>query len=346
MSSQFCFCYAFTVKVIRWLLIVLGILVLLGGIAVAGVWYMLSPTDVKTQTLEITPNMGIASIAKQLERMGLIRNPQLFRAALQYVGSDRNIREGYYDLSGKLGTLEIAKRLGQPGRPRQVAVAIPEGWRLTDIVTRVSELGFASNAELETAFRQTNLLEYTRGAKSLEGFLFPATYQFRPEDNAKTIVQTLTQRFAEEITPARLTALKKLNLSVYQWVVLASMVQVEAGNTAEMPTIAGVFLNRLEIRMPLQSDPTIAYGLGKRLPELNRRAGDFESDTLFNTYKRYGLPPTPIANPGTAALEAIVKADRTNGAGKQWLYFLHGSKGEFKPNTNFAAHQRDNATFR
>jgi UPF0755 protein len=123
-------------------------------------------------------------------------------------------------------------------------------------------------------------------------------------------------------------------------------VQVEAGNTQEMPLIAGIFLNRLEIGMPLQSDPTIAYGLNKKLPELNRRAGDFENDTPYNSYTRRGLPPTPIANPGSAALEAVLNADRDAPDGKPWLYFVHGLKGEFRPNTNFQSHLRDVEKYR
>jgi UPF0755 protein len=333
------------VKPVRILLGLFGVLLVLGVIAGGTAFYMISPTNAKQQTLEVKPGMSIGVIATQLADKGLVRNATVFRFVAQYVGTDRRIREGYYDISGKQDILAIARQLGQLGRPRQIAITIPEGLRLTEIASRVATK-FSSLAELETAFRQTNLLEYTKGAPSLEGFLFPATYQFRPEDNAQSIVKTLTQRFSEEITPAKKTKLEKLGLSVYQWVTLASIVQVEAGNAAEMPVIAGVFLNRLEIGMGLQSDPTIAYGLNKRLPELNRRTGDFESDTLYNTYKFRGLTPTPISNPGAVALDSILNANRTNSQGQQWFYFLHGSKGEFKPNINFANHQRDNALFR
>lgn len=308
--------------------------------------YVVLPTNAKKQTLEVKQGMSIGSIATSLERQGLIRNATAFRLIAQYVGTDRRIREGYYDLSGQQNALEIARVLGKPGRPRQITVAIPEGWRLSEIVARVAATNLTSNAELETAFRQTNLLPYSKGAPSLEGFLFPATYQFRPEDTAQNIARAMTARFSREVTPNRLAVLEKLKLSVYQWVTLASIVQAEAGNAGEMPVIAGVFLNRLELGMPLQSDPTIAYGLGKRLPQLSRKAGDFESDSPFNTYKVRGLTPTPIANPGSQALESVLNAQRTNNKGVQWLYFLHGKKGEFKPNTNFADHQRDNAKFR
>lgn len=331
------------VRVLLGLLVFVLVLCLGAG---AAALYVVLPTNSKKQTLEVTPGMSISSIASELEQMGLVRNAAAFRLIAGYVGTDRRIREGYYDLSGDQNALEIARALGRLGRPRQIAVTIPEGWRMNEIIARIASSNLASNAELETAFRNTSLLSYTKGAPSLEGFLFPATYQFRPEDTAQSIAKAMTKRFSEEVTPSRAAALERIGLSVYQWVTLASIVQAEAGNTGEMPIIAGVFLNRLDIGMALQSDPTIAYGLKKRLPELSRRAGDFESDTPYNTYKVRGLTPTPISNPGEAALAAVLLPSRTNEQGQQWLYFLHGTKGEFRPNTNFADHQRDNARFR
>ncbi len=332
-------------KPVRIFLGLLGLLVALGVLVGGVALYIFLPTNAKKQTLEVKPNMSIGTIASQLEQQGLVRNATAFRLVAQYVGTDRRIREGYYDLSGQQNILEIARAVGKIGRPRQITVAIPEGLRQSEIVTRVASK-ISSLGELETAFRQTNLLEFSKGAPNLEGFLFPATYQFRPEDNAQSIVKAMTKRFLAEITPARKASLEKIGLSIYQWVTLASIVQVEAGNAAEMPIIAGVFLNRLELGMALQSDPTIAYGLGKRLPELSRRAGDFESTTPYNTYKVRGLTPTPISNPGTQALDSVLNAKRNNSRGQEWLYFLHGKNGEFRPNINFANHQRDNAKFR
>lgn len=108
----------------------------------------------------------------------------------------------------------------------------------------------------------------------------------------------MTRRMEQEFTSAAKARLQQLGLqSIHDWVTLASIVQAEAANSSEKPLIAGVFLNRLEIGMPLQADPTVAYGLGKRLPELDRGAGDFEKDNSYNTYTRRGLPPGPSAIP-------------------------------------------------
>jgi UPF0755 protein len=111
-----------------------------------------------------------------------------------------------------------------------------------------------------------------------------------------------------------------------------------------MPLIAGVFLNRLELGMALQSDPTVAYGLGKRLPELSASAGDLRRDHEWNTYTRPGLPSGPISNPGRAALHSLFAPVRTDDQGREYLYFLHGtSEGEpiFRLNTGLEGHNRD-----
>jgi UPF0755 protein len=331
----------------RRVLVGLVLFIVACALVVVGVGaYLLAPTGAGKATLEVKPGMGVVEIANQLESERLVRSGFVFGLVMRYTGADRRIREGFFDLSGAQDNFALARSIAGRGRPREVRLTIPEGWRLAEVVTRLEGLGLSNRAELETAFRNTALLPYTAGAPNLEGFLFPATYPFRPETTAAQIAQTLTRRFTQEITPARLKRLEALKLSVYQWVTLASIVQVEAGKLSEMPLIAGIFLNRLEIGMPLQSDPTIAYGLGKRLNELNRRAGDFTNDTPYNSYTRRGLPPTPIANPGEAALEAVLNADRNSDAGKPWLYFVHGLKGEFKPNTDFQSHLRDVEKYR
>ena len=329
--------------------IVLVILAVLLALLAGGAMYannLVAPTGVGKVTLEIKPGMTLAEVARKLESTGLIKSAQAFRALLKITGNEVVLRDGLYDLNGKQSNLEIAKVLGLKGRPREVRVTIPEGLRLVDIADRLGLTQFGTSEVFLKAFQNISLESEIKNAPNLEGFLFPATYLFTPEDTADSIAKTLVKRFEQEKTPARLEKLKQLKMSVYDWVTLASVVQAEAGNNTEMPTIAGVFLNRLEIGMALQSDPIIAYGLKKRLPELSRRAGDFQIDTPYNSYKNTGLPPTPINNPGSAALEAIVNAVRINANGQKYFYFLHGKRGEFRPNTNFDAHNRDIYRFR
>ncbi len=333
-------------KPFRILLVIVTVLLALlaGGALFAN--NLVAPTGVGKVTLEIKPGMTLAEVARKLEGSGLIRSAQAFRALLKLTGNEVVLRDGLYDLNGKLSNLEIAKSLGLKGRPREVKVTIPEGLRLVDIADRLGETQFGIADVFLKAFQNIKLEPDIKNAPNLEGFLFPATYLFTPEDTADSITKILVNRLNQEKTTVRLEKLKKLKLTTYEWVTLASVVQAEAGSISEMPTIAGIFLNRLEIGMALQSDPIIAYGLKKRLPELSRAAGDFKIDTPYNSYKNVGLPPTPINNPGSAALDAVVNAVRTNSSGQKYFYFLHGRSGEFRPNTNFAAHLRDTDRFR
>ena len=119
------------------------------------------------------------------------------------------------------------------------------------------------------------------------------------------------------------------------------MVQAEAANDEEMPIIAGVFMNRLRDGVRLGSDPTVAYGLGKDLPELDRSAGDFEKDHEWSTYTRKGLPKTPINNPGEAALLAVLKPERKLPDGRDAMYFLHGKNGKIYVNNTYDEHLAD-----
>jgi UPF0755 protein len=317
-------------------------LIVLAGLG----FYLTSPTGVGPFTLEVKRGTTLPDAVKQLQSRGVIRSADVFRLVLRVTGADRSLKDGFYDVSGRMDYFELARTFERTPRSREVRITIPEGFILKNIASRFSAAGWSNPDQLQKAFATSALSGFVPQGKSLEGFLFPATYKFVPEATATEIARVLTKRFEQEVTPERKKTLEKMGLSVYQWVTLASVVQAEAGNAKEMPVIAGVFLNRLKIGMALQSDPIIAYGLGKRLPELDRRGGDFEKDTPYNSYKNVGLPPTPINSPGAAALEAVLSAQRTAPNGDGWLYFLHGRDGLFKPNTNFQAHLRDTNRYR
>ena len=183
-----------------------------------------------------------------------------------------------------------------------------------------------------------------RAVDGLEGYLFPASYDVPVRDDLDAIVGRFLRRFEQELDAATRARLADEGLDLHAWVTLASMVQAEAANDAEMPIIAGVFRNRLDVGMPLQSDPTVAYGLGKNLPELDFPGGDFDVDHPWNTYTRGGLPVGPIGSPGRAALDAVLAPERTDAQGRAWFYFLHGRDDRgpvFRPNLDFEGHLRD-----
>lgn len=328
---------------LRWLLTVVLVVALLGVGALVYVGQLTGPAGGPAITLEVRPGDTLGNVAAKLERRGVVRSAQALRAIMRLRGTEGKLRDGLYDLPRDLSAFQVADLLVGPSRPRIVTVTIPEGKRLRDIPAIFAAAGLGQAPDIRAALKDASLSPYARG--NLEGLVFPATYPFRPEATPQEIARALVARMQSEFTPARVAAAKRLGLSVRGWVTLASLVQAEAGNDAQMPAIAGVFLNRLDDGMTLGSDPTVAYGLGKDLPQLDRSAGDFTKDTPYNTYTRAGLPPGPIDNPGEAALKAVLNPVREVN-GKEALYFLHGKDGALRVNASYAAHLRDIEKYR
>ncbi|MEM6429395.1 MAG: endolytic transglycosylase MltG, partial [Deinococcota bacterium] len=224
---------------------------------------------------------------------------------------------------------------------------IPEGFRMVDIAARFAEAGFGDASSLESLFRNPADVrpEYVPEDAPLEGYLFPASYDIPVGSSASEIVEIMLARFEDELTEEMQEMLEQQNFSVHDWVTLASIIQSEAGEVSEMPIISGVFRNRLDEGWRMESDPTVAYGLGKDLPELDFPGGDFSVDHPWNTYLREGLPVTPISNPGSEALEMVFLPQRANPDGLPYMFFLHAPDGGFHPNLTLDDHNRDVQTY-
>lgn len=327
-----------------------ALLVLAGGVAVWWLGRQLAPVAPAGQgvpgqalELEVLPGWGANEVGSALEAAGLVRNARVFSLYLRAEGLDREIGEGLYTLNPALSTPEIAERLAAGGRPRALTVVIPEGFRASQVAERLAARDLGGGVVLRRLIDDPGELRppFIPAGFGLEGYLFPASYELPLRSTPEGVLQTMLNRFEAELTPETRTQLDALDLSVHAWVTLASMIQAEAGSYDEMPLIAGVFLNRLELGMPLQSDPTVAYGLNKRLPELSALDGDLQRDHPWNTYTRSGLPAGPIGNPGRHALEVVFNAQRTDENGEPYLFFLHGNGGEFRPNLTLEGHNRD-----
>ena len=339
-------------------------------------WSLGAPSDDDTPVeFEVVRGTAVGQVARDLHAQRLIRDPRVFVLLLRFEGLDRRVGEGLYDLHGAMRAREVVAALARGGRARTVRLVLPEGQRLSDVASRLEAAGLATAEEALARMNAPDglLPAPATDAETLEGYLFPASYEVPVNDELDAVIARLVRRFEQELdafSHSRLEAngllgsgppadgleadgreasgLEASGLDVHGWVTLASMVQAEAANDAEMPIIAGVFLNRLDLGMPLQSDPTVAYGLGKDLPQLDFPGGDFDIDHPWNTYTRSGLPLGPIGNPGRAALEAVLAPRRTDGLGRPWLYFLHGRDEAgpvFRPNLDFESHLRDIAQY-
>ena len=332
-----------------WARLLLGLIVL-GLLAALGAFLYLrslfGPAGGGTYTLEVQRGDTVAGIARELQEKGIVKNARVLRYVMDQSGAAGRLKEGAYDLSGTMTAEQVARTLDGPARIPVVNVTVPEGRRIQDLPEIFQKAGF-DPAGIAAALKDTSLSPHAQGKQpNLEGFVFPATYEFRPKDSATEIVKKMVARMETEFTPENVAKARALGLSVRDWVILASMVQAEAANTGEMPVVAGVFLNRLRDGIKLGSDPTVAYGLGKDLPELDRSAGDFTKDTPYSTYTRSGLPAGPINNPGEAALLSVLKAQRQLADGRDALYFLHGLDGQIYVNHTYDEHLRDIARYR
>jgi len=202
------------------------------------------------------------------------------------------------------------------GRVLPHTVLLREGETLAELARRLEAEGLASTQDvLRVAHDRWFLRTLDIDAQSVEGYLFPDTYQFVKGMTPEEILARMAARMRDLITPDLREKARARALSVHQLLTLASIIEKEAVERKEMPLISAVFWNRLKRDMPLQADPTVQYALGKNGRALTRE--DLQVESAFNTYRRVGLPPGPIANPGRAAIEAAISPARVD-----YLYFV------------------------
>ncbi len=282
------------------------------------------PTPV---TFTIFPGETAAQIAQRLESEGLIRDAGLFRALLRVRGVDTQLEAGDYQLRRNMTMTEIMDTL-QHGKPPTVILTIPEGWRAEQIAALLAENGIANPdsflrlVRTGAGFDHDFLADRPEGVTSLEGYLFPDTYEIATDATAADVIDRMLATFGQRFTPEMREKARAQGLSIHEAVTLASIVEREAQVPEERALIAGVFHNRLQAGMHLNADPTVQYALGyqedagqwwKRPLYLE----DLKVDSPYNTYTHVGLPPGPICNPGLAALQAVVEPAETD-----YFYFV------------------------
>jgi len=269
-------------------------------------------------TFTVESGESVAEIAGNLKAMGLISDTELFRRYLQYKGLDAGIQAGAYTLQETMTIPEIARTL-QKAESQDQQVTIPEGKRLEEVATLVSEqTNIPPDAFLQmaqTGWATTDLaqrypiLDAAPITASLEGFLYPDTYRLAMDATAEDLIEKMAADFAQRVTPDIEQGFAEQGLTLYEGITLASIVEREAVRPEERALIAGVFHNRLDDGWPLSACPTVQYALGYRPDEgswwkSQLYFSDLEVDSPYNTYRRVGLPPAPIASPGIASIEA------------------------------------------
>ncbi|ESY45571.1 endolytic transglycosylase MltG [Mesorhizobium sp. M1148] len=286
--------------------------------------------SVAGDTFLVKPSTGVQDIADQLERRGLISDARIFRIAVRVYGNDSALKAGEYEIKPRASMRDIMELL-KSGKSVMYSLTIPEGLTVEQALQRIAE--------------QDALTGDMPAAKPAEGSLATDTLRFTRGATRQQMVDKLLadqKKLVDEVWQRRAPDLPLANVD--DFVTLASIVEKETGRGDERSRVAAVFLNRLAKGMRLQSDPTIIYGLfgGKGKPaDRPIYQSDIQKQTPYNTYLINGLPPTPIANPGRAALEAVANPSKTDD-----LYFVADGTGGHVFATTLAEHNENVARYR
>lgn len=300
-------------------------------------WWQLStsPRDANnTAVVHFTVKKGDQprEIANNLKDQGLIRDSVAFFLTVRKLGIEKNIQAGSFRLSPSMTTEQIAKKLTLG--TEDVWITFPEGWRSEQMIE------YLENSNMSWKEEDYPLT----GWRDAEGMLFPETYLVPKDASLDDIKKLMLTTFNQKITPKMLEDAKKAGLSLNQVVTIASLVEREAKHNVDRPLIAGVILNRLKDGMKLDIDATVQYAIGFTTRDgwwtKELTLADLKFSSPYNTYLNPGLPPSPICNPGLAAINAVIYPTKSN-----YLYYVAGKDGVTHYASDFSGHQRNISQF-
>jgi len=300
------------------------IILLAAGVILVRQTYTINLRPVSNSTeqkvITVEPDASVSTISGELKRQGLIRQVWSFERYIRNNGLGTKLQAGTYKFSPSQSATDIAQQIAD-GKVAVDLVTILPGVRLTQIRDAFVKAKFdptAVDLALEpTQYASSPALADKPIGASLEGFLYPDSYQKSASTDPKVIIQLSLNEMSEKLTPTLRAAYAKEGLSVYQAVTLASIVEQEVSNSSDRAQAAQVFLKRLSINMPLGSDVTAYYGsvAAGQKPSLTY-------DSPYNTLQHKGLPPGPISNVSQSSLNAVANPSNTD-----WLYFVAGDDG-------------------
>ena len=318
-----------------WLpLLGLPLLLFLIAAAVAG-WWLERPLPLSSTTTELSIEAGTTprDVAQAWVDAGVRTSPELLYAWFRWSGQARRIRAGSYEIDASTSPRSLLEKMVQ-GDEALEQVRFIEGWTLRQLRAALAR---APNLKPATAGWSEPQLMQALGApgQAAEGRFFPDTYAYSRNVSDLTVLKRAHRAMQQRLAAAWAERAADTPLkSADEALILASIVEKETGLPADRGLVAAVFANRLRIGMPLQTDPSVIYGLGEAF-DGNLRRRDLLADTPYNTYTRGGLPPTPIALPGLASLRAAVQPEASKA-----LYFVARGDGASVFSENLADHNR------
>jgi UPF0755 protein len=331
-------------------------LFLLAILAVGGwlAWTLMQPVMPAGQTFVLLhPGYSTRRIATELQSAGVIRSADAF-VVWHYLHHKRSLKAGEYLFDNSATSVDVHRRLVR-GDVYFHTVVIPEGFNMFDIAQAIQNAGLGSSEDfLKVATSDTSLIsDLAPDAKTLEGYLFPNTYEFTRMQTMEEMAAAMVKQFrlvAKEIgltNDAKITDVKNSDLQnqandVQQTVTLASIIEKETAAPEERPLVASVYCNRMAKHGALQADPSVIYAellQGTYSGALHHADMQFHSD--YNTYTHAGLPPGPIGNPGKTSLEAAMHPADTD-----YFYFVSNGNGHHRFAKNLEEHNKNVAAYR
>lgn len=320
------------------------------AILAAVVWLaygLLLPKKPRRETFVLLrPGWSTRHIATELKNAGVIRDENAF-LLWHYVGKPRSLKAGEYKFDRMANALSVHQRIVS-GDIYKHTVVVPEGFNMFDVANAIEAAGLGPRDEfLKVARADVALVnDIDPEAKSLEGYLFPDTYQFTRTQSMGDMAAVMVRRFKQEARQIGLLNIANSDapnaLNIRKIVTMASIVEKETAAPEERPMVAGVYYNRLAKKMALDADPSVIYASlleGKYQGVISR--ADLQMSSPYNTYKYPGLPPGPIGNPGRASLEAALHP-----AVSDYLFFVSDNNGHHRFARTLDEHSHNVAMYR
>jgi UPF0755 protein len=292
---------------------------------------------------------SVKEISDNLKKNGLIKSSHAFNFYIWLNNLGSNLQAGEYELAPTLNIKNIVNILanGQVTN-KEVTIQVIEGWTMKDInnylrkkriITDNEFIRLANKSASQWNSNKYNFLKNVPADANLEGFLFPDTYRIYKDASAADIIEKMLANFGRKLTPQMRADITKSGRTIYEIVIMASIIEKEAADEEDRPIIAGILYKRFEKGMKLEVDSTINYLTGKNNPQASY--ADLNIDSPYNTYKYYGLPPGPICNPGLLSLKAAIYPKES-----PYLFYLHRQDtGETIFSRTYNEHLRNKAKY-
>lgn len=310
---------------------IIALIILLPLISISWLWN--GPGGHVDRIINIPPKSGTVTIAGILKEKNVIHSQMMFRLAARLSGKARSLKAGEYRFAPGQSLGTVLDKLAD-GDVIHHAVTIPEGYTARQIAAKLAQEELVNEEDFlkvvnDPAFAKSLNLP----TESLEGFLFPDTYEFAKGMTAGQIARRMTDHFFEKVDQSIIQAANEMGVDLKALITMASIIEREVRAEKERPMVASVFYNRLDKRMRLESCATVLYSQGRISGSLS--LDDLQTKSPYNTYRKRGLPPGPISNPGLSSIRAAAFPAKTN-----YLFFVVRPDGEHIFSLTFEEHKR------